>query len=243
MRARLACNALSLGTLRAEKLYLSDSGRKSLLGAGSGRIQSSSSRLARRRAGSLFIILGIGLRLVFGGQFFKPFSRQGIDGPTGEAAAPVGLVSGLKRLRHRTLTQQGGSPLWALSCRRQRVVAGNGRMLTPVCSVGDSIVRLFRGRVPSVARLLARRFTSAAATLSTSDSPSCRRRSEAGQPSSRPRCAPHRASSFALFPKPRRLAPANRACPMFALCPSSKCLAAKLRRKFVQCRSGRRQCR
>jgi hypothetical protein len=56
------------------------------------------------------VVLGVGLRLVFGGQFEQTFLRHGIVGATGQAAASVGLLSKEKGLRHRTLTQQGGSP-------------------------------------------------------------------------------------------------------------------------------------
>jgi hypothetical protein len=44
------------------------------------------------------VVLGVGLRLVFGGQFKQTFLRHGIAGPAGEAAASVGLLSKIKRL-------------------------------------------------------------------------------------------------------------------------------------------------
>ena len=65
--------------------------------------------------GRRFFVLGVGLRLVFGGQFKQAFLRHRIAGPASEAAAPVGLLSKIKGLRHRTLAQQGGSPVWGLS--------------------------------------------------------------------------------------------------------------------------------
>jgi len=74
------------------------------------------------------VVLGVGLRLVFGGQFKQTFLRHGIAGAAGQAAAPVGL-----------LTQRGGSPVRALSCGRLGdLVAGNSPMLRLLCPLGDS---------------------------------------------------------------------------------------------------------
>jgi hypothetical protein len=85
-------------------------------------------------------VLGIGLGFVFGGQFKKTFLGHSVVGATAQASASVGLLSKIKGLRHRTLTQQGGSPVRALSCRRLRFVADNDRILGVLCPVGDSIL-------------------------------------------------------------------------------------------------------
>jgi len=54
--------------------------------------------------------LGLGLGVVFAGQLAEAFLRHKVVGASRQAAASVGLLSKKKGLRHRTLTQQGGSP-------------------------------------------------------------------------------------------------------------------------------------
>jgi hypothetical protein len=83
-------------------------------------------------------ILGLGLGVVFAGQLAEAFLRHEVVGAARQAAASVGLFSEKKGLRHRTLTQQGGSPVWGSQPPApRRVVADDGVMLRRLCPVGD----------------------------------------------------------------------------------------------------------
>jgi len=61
----------------------------------------------------------------FTGELEKAVARFCVSGVAGEAAATLGLIEKVKRLRHRTHFQPGASPFGALSRRRLEVLAGN----------------------------------------------------------------------------------------------------------------------
>ena len=59
-----------------------------------------------------------GPRSVFIGEFEETIVQIRVGGIAGETAATLGLLAKVKGMRHRTHSQQGGSPLGALSRRR-----------------------------------------------------------------------------------------------------------------------------
>jgi len=85
------------------------------------------------------IFLGAGPCGVFPGEPEKAVAQGRIGAVAGEAAATLGLFAKVKRLRHRTHSQRGGSPLRGSQCRRLRMVAGNLWIVSPLCPVCDSI--------------------------------------------------------------------------------------------------------
>src|SRR5258705_12388513 len=73
--------------------------------------------LPNRRA---FVFLGAGPCGVFLGELEKTVAQGRIGGVAGEAAATLGLLKKVERLRHRTHSQRGGSPYGALTRPAQR---------------------------------------------------------------------------------------------------------------------------
>src|SRR3954464_8799744 len=83
-------------------------------------------------------VLDPGLGIVFASQLAEALLRHKVVGASRQAAASVGLLSEKKGLRHRALTQQGGSPVSGLSAAgASQSVADDGAMLRRLCLVGD----------------------------------------------------------------------------------------------------------
>jgi hypothetical protein len=111
-RVRLGCNALHLGGERAQNFILSDSGRKTVYWADAPNlVVVVPPGLAQDWRVFVRGVLRLSPGVVFARQLAEAFLRHKVVGAARQAAASVGLLSEKKGLRHRTLTQQGGSPV------------------------------------------------------------------------------------------------------------------------------------